>query len=60
MSIIYVIVALLAIFIWVTEYQLEEKRSYERCHERHKKLCKDIVTDKKCNKCPYRIKTMSL
>ena len=53
MYIALIILMILTGFIWFTEHCVEQQRMYELCREHRKGVCKDILIDKKCNRCPY-------
>jgi len=51
---------LITIIVELIDYQVEKRNIYEKCHENRKGICKDILDEKICNKCPYMIKTRSI
>ncbi len=55
MIIALIILSSIAILIEVVEFNLEERRACEKCHENRKSICYGIV-DKKCRKCQYLTK----
>ena len=60
MIIMLIVLLLLAGFICFIEYHVEQRSIYEKCHEQRTGVCKDIIVDKRCKKCPYRVKTFSV
>lgn len=60
MIIALIVLIIITGFIWFVEHHVEQRRLYEICHERRVGVCKDILIGKKCNKCPYRVKTFSV
>lgn len=53
MYIALILLMILTAFIWFIEHCVEQQRMYEFCREHRKGTCKDILIDKKCNRCPY-------
>lgn len=54
MIIALILLISIAVFIEFLEHNVEVQRTYEKCHEQRIGICKDILIDKKCNKCPYK------
>ena len=55
MFIALIVLSSIAILIEIVEFNLEERRACEKCHDNRRQSCYGIV-DKKCRKCPYLIK----
>lgn len=54
MIITLILLSAVAVFIEFVEHHVEQQRMYVFCKEHRVGTCKDILIDKKCNRCPYR------
>ena len=54
MIIALILLSAVAVFIEFVEHHVEQQRMYVFCREHRVGTCKDILIDKKCNRCPYR------